>query len=125
MRRARQQSDFKITVPFIPLNELTLCFWSDAAFANTTELKTQGGWVVAFTSNRMSKGVDVPVYCFAWKSYKLPRVVSSTLSGEAQAFATASGVCEWISLMVSEALDGSFALEDVESILLRRKAYRD
>ena len=121
VRRARQQSDFKITVPFIPLHELTLCFWSDAAFANTTELKTQGGWVVAFTSNRMSKGVDVPVYCFAWKSYKLPRVVSSTLSGEAPAFATASGVCEWISLMVSEALDGSFALEDVESILLRRK----
>ena len=48
-------------------------------------------------------------------------ICNLTLSGEAQAFATASGVCEWISLMVSEALDGSFALEDVESILLRRK----
>jgi hypothetical protein len=38
-------------------------------------------------------GADVPVNCFAWKSYKLPRVVSSTLSGEAKVFATASGVC--------------------------------
>eukprot|EP00435_Cladocopium_sp_Y103_P063678 s612_g25.t1 len=121
VRRARQQADFQIKVPYIAPDELTLCFWSDAAFANTTELKTQGGWIVAFTSNRMSKGEDVPVFCFAWKSYRLPRVVSSTLSGEAQAFATASGVCEWISLMVSEALDGVFSLEDAESVLLRRK----
>ena len=121
VRRAKQQSDFKIKVPYIPVKELSLCFWSDAAFANTTELKTQGGWVIAFTSNRMSVGDDVPVYCFAWKSYKLPRVVSSTLGGEAQAFATASGVCEWVALMLSEAIDGQFLLEEADEILCRRK----
>ena len=49
VRRARQQSDLKIQVPYIPLDQLTLCFWSDAAFANSTELRTQGGWLVAFT----------------------------------------------------------------------------
>ena len=121
VRRAKQQSDFKIKVPYIPVKELSLCFWSDAAFANTTELKTQGGWDIAFTSNRMSVGDDVPVYCFAWKSYKLPRVVSSTLGGEAQAFATASGVCEWVALMLSEAIDGQFLLEEADEILCRRK----
>ena len=76
VRRARQQSDLKIQVPFIPLEELTLCFWSDAAFANSTELRTQGGWLVAFTSSKIHLGSDVPVHCFAWKSYRLPRVVA-------------------------------------------------
>lgn len=61
VRRARQQSDLEIHVPFIPLEELSLCFWSDAAFANSTEMKTQGGWLVAFTSDKMRKGLDVPV----------------------------------------------------------------
>ena len=121
VRRARQQSDLQIRVPFIPPSELTLCFWSDAAFANTDELKTQGGWLVGFTSDRMRQGTDVPVHCFAWKSYRLPRVVSSTMGGEAQAFSTASGMCEWISLMLAECLDGPFLLEDAETVLLRRK----
>ena len=120
VRRARQQSDLVITVPYIPPKELTMCFWSDAAFANMTEQKTQGGWMVAFTSKAISHGADVPLFCFSWKSYRLPRVVSSTLGGEAQAFATASGVCEWVSLMLAEALDGSFSLEDVEEVLRRR-----
>ena len=102
VRRARQQSDLRIRVPFIPPNELTLCFWSDAAFANTDELKTQGGWMVGFTSNRMRQGADVPVHCFSWKSHRLPRVVASTMGGEAQAYSTAAGVCEWIALMTAE-----------------------
>ena len=81
VRRAKQQVDLKIRVPYIPLSELTMCFWSDAAFANSSELKTQGGWIIAFTSNRIKQGEDVPVFCFCWKSYKLPRVVSSTIHG--------------------------------------------
>ena len=120
VRRARQQADLQIRVPFIAPEELTLCFWSDAAFANTTELKTQGGWLVGFTSNKMKQGLDVPVHCFAWKSYRLPRVVSSTMGGEAQAFSTASGMCEWVALMTSECLDGPFLLEEADQVLLKR-----
>ena len=120
VRRARQQSDLCIQVPFIPLKELTLCFWSDAAFANTTEHKTQAGWLLAFTSNKMRQGEDVPVHCFAWKSYRLPRVVASTMGGEAQAYSTATGVCEWMLLMMAECLDGPVILEEAEEILQRR-----
>ena len=36
----------------------------------------------------------------------MPRVVSSTLSAEAQSMAVASSMCEWITLLVSEALEG-------------------
>lgn len=44
-----------------------------------------------------------PIY---WKSARLPRVVSSTLSAEAQSMATASRMCEWVVLLLSEALEG-------------------
>lgn len=71
----------------------------------------------------MRQGEDVPVHCFAWKSHRLPRVVASTMSGEAQAFSTASDVCEWMLLMMAECLDGPFILEEAEEaeeVLLRR-----
>ena len=49
VRRARQHADLEITVPFIPPEELTICFWSDAAFANAVNHRTQGGWIVGLT----------------------------------------------------------------------------
>lgn len=64
VRRARQQADLHITVPFIPVEELTVCFWSDAAFANGLEHRTQGGWLIGLTSKEMSKGSDVPNWLF-------------------------------------------------------------
>lgn len=48
VRRAKQQADLKITVPYIKPEDLTPCFWSDAAFANTTDMKTQAGWASRF-----------------------------------------------------------------------------
>ena len=120
VRRARQQSDLEIRVPFIDPQDLTVCFWSDAAFANSSEHKTQAGWIMGLTSKEMSKGSDVPVHCIGWKSYKLPRVVASTLGGESQAFASASGIAEWTLLLVAEGLDGVFDLSEVSDVLQRR-----
>lgn len=69
VRRCRQQSDLVIRVPFIEPSKLTICFWSDAAFANSTHYHTQAGWLLGFTPSDFSKGLDVPVHCMAWKSY--------------------------------------------------------
>ena len=120
IRRAKQHADMRLTVPYIPPEKLTVAFWSDAAFANACELRTQGGWLLALTSTDMSSGVDVPLSCIGWKSYKLPRVVSSTMGGESQSFASASGVTEWSLLILAEALDGQFSLRDVDQVLTRR-----
>lgn len=121
VRRARQQADLEITVPFISPQDLTVAFWSDAAFANTQSLHTQGGSLMAMTSRSFSAGEDVPIHCMSWRSYRLPRVVSSTLSGEAQSFAVASSIAEWILLVLAEGLDGPFPLSDVDTVLRRRK----
>ena len=108
-------------VPYVPPEKLTVCFWSDAAFANSSGHKTQGGWVLSLTSKDINVGEDVPIHCMAWKSYKLPRVVSSTLSGEAQAYAAASGMAEWSLLLLAECMDGPFRLENTVEVLRRRK----
>ena len=54
---------------------------------------------------------------FAWKSYKMPRVVASTLAGEAQSFATASGLAEWMTLILYAALHGRIDLREASSFL--------
>ena len=121
IRRARQHADMKLRVPYIPPEDLTIAFWSDAAFANHIDHKTQGGWLLALTSKKMSKGSDVPLSCLGWKSYRLPRVVSSTMGGESQSFASASGVAEWCLLILAEAMDGPFSLRDTDQVLRRRQ----
>ena len=61
-----------------------------------------------------------PVSCVGWKSYRLPRVVSSTLGGESQSYASASGVAEWCLLILAEALDSPFSLREIDEVLKRR-----
>ena len=107
VKRARQHKDLVIKFHVIPPKELTLCCHSDAAWANIGE-HTQAGYIIAFVNQAMNSGVESPWVPVVWKSYRLPRAVSSTLGGESQAMSTATGTVEWLSLMLTEALDGPF-----------------
>ena len=53
----------------------------------------------------------------------MSRVVASTLAGETQSFSTASGISEWMSLMISEAKRGRFDLRDCEDHLKRAPTF--
>ena len=55
-----------------------------------------------------------------WKSYRLPRAVSSTLGGESQAMSTAGGSAEWLSLLLSRTLDGPFEARNARELLQKR-----
>ncbi len=110
IHRAKQYSGVEITVKRIDWERLSLCFHSDAGFANAKDNYTQGGYVVAFCSDELENNQASPWTPFTWKSMKLPRVVSSTLGAESQVFSMASAIGEWMSLMVSEARNGSFDL---------------
>ena len=107
VRRAKQHKDLCIRFQSIDPDKLTLCCHSDAAWANVG-LHTQAGYIIGFTHQDIHVGKTVPWTPAVWRSYKMPRAVSSTLSGEAQAMATAGGTIEWLSLLLSEALDGPF-----------------
>ena len=67
-----------------------MCCHSDAAFANVG-CHTQAGYVLAFVEKQLNEGKLSAWTPVTWRSYKLPRAVSSTLGGESQALATASG----------------------------------
>jgi hypothetical protein len=110
VHRTRQHADVSITVRDIPMSELAVAFHSDAGFANAGANKTQAGYILAFVNRKMNDDAESPWSPFAWKSYRMPRVVASTLAGEAQAFATASGTAEWVSLMLAEAKHGHIDL---------------
>ena len=119
IRRAKQHKDLTIQFQPIKPNRLRVCCHSDAAFANIGA-HTQAGYILAFVDQSLQDG---EISCWTpvvWKSYKLPRAVSSTLSGESQALATASGTVEWLNLLITEALDGSFEPKDGRSLLARR-----
>ena len=80
---------------------------SDAAFANAKAGATQAGFIVSFAHKDVNLGKDCQWSPAYWKSFRLPRVVSSTLSAEAQSMSVASSTLEWTNLILSEALDGS------------------
>ena len=119
IRRAKQFKDLKIRFRSIEPESLTICCHSDAAFANVGS-HTQAGYVLAFVHKKLHDGKVSPWTPVAWKSYKLPRAVSSTLGGESQAMSTASGTAEWLSLLLSETLDGPFKARDARDLLQKR-----
>ena len=106
VRRAKQHADQTIRFRSIPSESLTLMCHSDAAFGNAKSGATQAGYMVSFTHADMNHGKTCDWTPMFWKSSRLPRVVSSTLSAEAQSMSLASSMCEWIALFLSEALDG-------------------
>ena len=116
VHRARQYSHVSITIRDIPWHEIGICFHSDAAFANAKANATQAGYILGFASSELKENAPAKWSPFCWESYRLPRVVSSTLGGESQSFSTASALAEWMSLMVTEAKHGSFDLRDYANL---------
>eukprot|EP00435_Cladocopium_sp_Y103_P010611 s801_g2.t1 len=121
VRRIKMHKDLSIRFEPIPVENLCVCCHSDAAFANVG-VHTQAGYILAFVDKAMHQGEVSAWTPVIWKSYRLPRAVSSTLGGEAQALATASGSVEWLNLLLAEALDGSVDLKTCRSLLAKRPA---
>ena len=119
IRRAKQHKGLSIRFQSIDPSRLTICCHSDAAFANVG-VHTQAGYVLAFVDRKIHEGQVSPWVPAIWRSYRLPRAVSSTLGGEAQAMATASGSVEWLTLLMLETLEGQFALKDARAKLQHR-----
>lgn len=106
VRRAKQHADQVITFSPIPLDRLGLMCHSDAAFGNAKAGATQAGYIISFVDAKVNEGHDSSWSPCFWKSFRLPRVVSSTLSAESQSMSVASSMLEWSSLLLSEAVDG-------------------
>ena len=110
VQRARQFREVEIKVRSIDLDDLCICMHSDAAWSNAKEERTQGGYILAFANRALVDNKSVSWSPFHWKSFRLHRVVPSTLGGEAQVFSSGSAVAEWMALLLAEARSGAFDL---------------
>ena len=106
IRRAKQYAELPLVFHPIPAENLAVMGHSDAAYANGRDGATQAGYLVSFTDKTVNDGQVRSWSPAFWRSYRLPRVVNSTLSAEAQAMTAATGMLEWVQLLLSEALDG-------------------
>ena len=120
VRHARQESSLGITFKPIDPEHLTLVCHSDSAWANVG-LHTQAGFVIGFTHSDLQHGHETTWCPASWKSYKMPRAVSSTLAAESQAMATSSGTVEWLALLLSELLDGPLVIRECRERLKKRR----
>ena len=100
VRRAKLDKRFvhSILNRFDP-DKLTIACHSDAAFANVGE-HTQTRCIAAFTEKSLQNGAEAKWVPATWHSYILSRAVGSTMAAESQAFCTATGTVEWLSLML-------------------------
>ena len=117
VRRAKQFSDLTIMWKPIPFSDLTAVLHTDASWGNAQRHGTQTGYIIGFTTKSINTGAEVPWTPWIWRSYRLQRVVPSTLSGEAQSLACGLGMLEWAMLHISEALDGPVTLRGYEEAL--------
>ena len=110
VHRARQFQEVEIKVRPVDLDRVCICMHSDAAWSNAKEDRTQAGYFLAFSDKTLLENKSACWSPFHWRSYRLHRVVPSTLGGEAQAFSTASATAEWTALLLAEARSGPFDL---------------
>ncbi|CAK0821126.1 unnamed protein product [Prorocentrum cordatum] len=80
---------------------------------------TQAGYILGFTTREMAEGKKSPWSPAAWRSYRLKRVVGSTLAGETQALSDGIGHLEWLLCHLSEALYADFDIKTRERWLGR------
>ena len=106
----------KLQLKAIPWDQLCICYHSHAAFANAQGHKTQAGYVVAFAEKKIEQNETSMWSPCAWKSYKPPRVVASTLGAESQAYSTACAVAEWMALLLAETQTGRFDLRSLAHV---------
>ena len=112
VHRARQHSDMHITVKDIPLSRPSASLFTRmlaSPMPPPIRPKQDISWRLLIRLWIVMKNLDGQPFC--WRSYKMPRV------GEAQAFASASGVAEWVSLMLVEAQQGSLDLRESQKLL--------
>ena len=122
IRRAKQHASMPVVYRAVPLEQLTVMVHSDAAYANGRDGATQAGYLISFTEKSMHDAYVTAWTPAFWRSYRLPRVVNSTLSAEAQAMVMATGMAEWALLLLSECLDGRTFLQSMWDTASKRKA---
>jgi hypothetical protein len=108
----RERGEIAPTVPLHTPDELRSTEERQrvAELLKKQRLSTQGGQILAATTDELGQGKMAPYSILCWRSSKLRRVVASTLGAESLSLSDGLGMLEWFQGMWCEALYRSFDL---------------
>jgi hypothetical protein len=93
LKRMVNTADMQIKILPIPWSNLRGLLFVDASLGNTTEGRSQQGFLVCVTDHHMLSGEESNVSILTWTSHRSHRVCPSTLHSEACALS--AGLAEW------------------------------
>ena len=112
-RRAQQFADLEIRYPSIPINELTFILHSDYSSKEISDMgHTQGSNIIGVLNRDMEKGRVSPWSPSIWRSYRVKRVVKSTLAGVSSVMTDGLGHLEWVMCFFAMGCSRGFTLGD-------------
>lgn len=91
VRRAKQLSDYRLRYRKIDLSRIGVLVYTDAAYQNREEKKSQGGYLIGFSDHGVNESQQVPFSPCTWRSWKMKQPVTGTLGAELQAMKFAWG----------------------------------
>eukprot|EP00435_Cladocopium_sp_Y103_P012135 s282_g3.t1 len=101
LKYAKATADSHITIRPIPLDSLILVAYGDSAFANAPGGKSQGGFLIAATTENAAHH-ETDASLLDWKSYRHQRVLRSTLASEAASLDKSEDYANFLGCMLGE-----------------------
>ena len=113
VRRSQQYSELAVTYHSIPCDQLSFLLHTDYSSKESSNMgHTQGGYIIGTTNKDMEKGLCAPWAPAVWRSYRVRRVVNSTLSGESSCLIDGLGHLEWLLSFFAFGFFRGFTLEN-------------
>ena len=98
-------SDIKLKFPAgIPLKDLRLGVFADAAWANRSDGSSQGGRIIVYAHKDFWNGKNERFGVLGWKSSKCARICRSSLACETQSACDAVDELEFVICLWEEVL---------------------
>ena len=94
-------------------NVIVFCM-SDSSWANTTNLKSQCGYVIGLTLPTIADGSSTPVIVLETYSGSIKRVCRSTLASETNGFLSAVEAADYLRMLLLEVLHPEVCLLDLD-----------
>ena len=96
------------------LDKVTVVCMSDSSWANTTNLKSQCGYVIGLTLPTVADGSSTPMLVLETYSGSIKRVCRSTLASETNGFLSAVEAADYLRMLLLEVLHPGVCLLDLD-----------
>ena len=120
--KANAEVALRMTKHVEKLEDGILVVFVDAAFGVRTDNASQGGYLIVHTHQDILDGKKCKYSVISWKSYKLQRVVRSSLGAEAQAMAAAMEELYFVKLFMVMLLQPGLSVRHAQDELKKKKS---